>query len=421
MVSVAIIGSGPYGLSLAAHLNPLDVSYRIFGPCMEAWEKHMPPGMFLKSDGFASDLYAPGKGYRLSQYCAEYGIPYAPVGMPVKRATFVDYGKEFQRRLVPRLEETMIVRLSEVPGGFELETAEGERVQARRVVLAVGITHFPYLPKVLEGLPRELVSHTFDHGPMDAFAGKRVLVIGAGASSVNAAVALREAGAMPELIARTNRINFHTKSDDVRSLIERLRRPRSVIGTGWRSKAAVELPLVFHALPQDLRHRVVALHLGPAPGWFSRDGFEGHVPAHLECHLQEVTETGSTEAGSKVKVRYTGPDGKPDEMLVDHVMAGTGFKPLLSALKFLDEKLAAKIRTAEETPVLNTYFESSVEGLYMTGLASANNFGPMCRFACGAKFTSKRISKSLQKKLRAASSALVEHAEAAASASLQRD
>lgn len=406
MVSVAIIGSGPYGLSLAAHLSSLNVDYRIFGACMEAWEKHMPPGMFLKSDGFASDLYAPGKGYSLSQYCEEHDIAYAPVGLPVKRATFVDYGKEFRRRFVPRLEETMIIRLSEIPGGFELETAEGERVQARRVVLAVGITHFPYLPKVLVGLPRELVSHTFHHGPFEAFAGKRVLVIGAGASSVNAAVALNEAGAKSELMARTDKINFHSKSDDVRPLLERLQRPRSVIGTGWRSKIAVELPLLFHAMPQRLRHRVVARHLGPAPGWFTRDGFDGHVPAHLGCHLQEVTE-----AGSKLKVRYTGPDGATGEMLMDHLMAGTGFKPFLSALTFLDKKLAAKIRTAEETPVLDSYFESSVEGLYMTGLASANNFGPMCRFACGAKFTSERISKALRRKFRAASPApLMENA-----------
>jgi cation diffusion facilitator CzcD-associated flavoprotein CzcO len=55
MISVAIVGSGPYALSLAAHLNPLGIGFRIFGPCMEAWDKHMPPGMFLKSDGFASD------------------------------------------------------------------------------------------------------------------------------------------------------------------------------------------------------------------------------------------------------------------------------------------------------------------------------------------------------------------------------
>jgi thioredoxin reductase len=390
MISLAIVGSGPYGLSLAAHLNPLGVDYRIFGPCMEAWDKHMPPGMFLKSDGFASDLFAPGKGYKLSQYCSENGIDFEPVGLPVKRATFVDYGKEFQRRHVPKLEQTMIVRVSQIPGGFELETAEGERVQARRVALAVGISHFPYLPKVLSGLPRTAVSHTFDHGPFDAFKGKKVLVIGGGASAVNASVALNEAGAHTELMARTKKINFHDPSSGARPWIDRVKNPRSVIGLGWRSKLAVDLPLVFHALPERLRHRVVARHLGPAPGWFSRAGFEGHVLPHLGCQLEEVTE-----AGSQVRVRYRDANGASREMLADHVVAGTGFKPLLRSLKFIDAGLAEKVLTADETPVLDTNFRTSVEGLYMTGLASANNFGPMCRFACGAKFTSKRLAGHL--------------------------
>ena len=95
MISLAIVGSGPYALSLAAHLNPLGVDYRIFGPVMEAWDKHMPPGMFLKSDGFASDLYAPGEGYRLEQYCRENGIPYAHVGPPVRRTNSTE-GRPFQ-------------------------------------------------------------------------------------------------------------------------------------------------------------------------------------------------------------------------------------------------------------------------------------------------------------------------------------
>jgi thioredoxin reductase len=395
MLSLAIVGSGPYALSLAAHLNPLGLDYRIFGPVMEAWDKHMPPGMFLKSDGFASDLYAPGEGYRLEQYCAENGISYAPVGPPVKRTTFVDYGKEFQRRHAPRLEQTMIVRVSQIPGGFELETAEGERVEARRVALAVGISHFPYFPKVLQGLPSSAVSHTFHHGPFDQFRGKHVLVIGGGASAVNAAVALNEAGAQTELMGRKPKINFHDRSPDFRPLKDRILNPRSVIGLGWRSKFAVDLPLVFHAMPEKLRHRVVARHLGPAPGWFSRPGFEGHVLPHLGCQLEEVTE-----AGSKVRVRYLDPDGASREMLVDHVVAGTGFQPFLKSLKFLDEKLAAKVRTANSTPDLDTNFETSVPGLYMTGLASANNFGPMCRFACGARFTAKRLSRHLATKSR---------------------
>jgi cation diffusion facilitator CzcD-associated flavoprotein CzcO len=220
MISLAIVGSGPYGLSLAAHLNLLGMDYRIFGPCMEAWDKHMPTGMFLKSDGFASDLYAPGKGYRLEQYCKENDIPFAPLGLPVKRATFVDYGKEFRRRFVPNLEETMIVRVGQIPGGFELETAEGERFEARRVALAVGISHFPYLPQVLSGLPRSAVSHSFHHGPFDEFRGKHVLVIGAGASSVNASVALHEAGAQTELMARAAKINFHSRSPDQRPWLD---------------------------------------------------------------------------------------------------------------------------------------------------------------------------------------------------------
>ena len=48
-VDVAIIGAGPYGLSVAAHLNALGVDYRIFGKPMQLWRDHMPPGMRLKS------------------------------------------------------------------------------------------------------------------------------------------------------------------------------------------------------------------------------------------------------------------------------------------------------------------------------------------------------------------------------------
>ena len=45
--------------------------------------------------------------------------------------------------------------------------------------------------------------------------------------------------------------------------------------------------------------------------------------------------------------------------------------------------------------------ETSVKGLYMVGVASANSFGPMMRFAYGAGFTAKRISKDLAAQARA--------------------
>ena len=62
MVDLAIVGAGPYGLSLAAHARSLGLSFRIFGRAMDSWVAHMPKGMMLKSDGFASVI--PTKRFR---------------------------------------------------------------------------------------------------------------------------------------------------------------------------------------------------------------------------------------------------------------------------------------------------------------------------------------------------------------------
>jgi cation diffusion facilitator CzcD-associated flavoprotein CzcO len=59
---VAIIGAGPYGLSLAAHLRGRGVRYRIFGEAMRFW-RNMPVGINLKSLAFATSI--PGTKERL--------------------------------------------------------------------------------------------------------------------------------------------------------------------------------------------------------------------------------------------------------------------------------------------------------------------------------------------------------------------
>jgi cation diffusion facilitator CzcD-associated flavoprotein CzcO len=56
MIETAIIGAGPYGLSIAAHFRSRGISFRVFGRPMDSWLRHMPKGMHLKSDGFASNL-----------------------------------------------------------------------------------------------------------------------------------------------------------------------------------------------------------------------------------------------------------------------------------------------------------------------------------------------------------------------------
>jgi lysine/ornithine N-monooxygenase len=81
---VAIIGAGPYGLSIAAHLRARNVAFRIFGTPMSSWRNHMAAGTLLKSFGFASSLYDPGSTFTLAHFCQEQGLPYSAVVDPRK-------------------------------------------------------------------------------------------------------------------------------------------------------------------------------------------------------------------------------------------------------------------------------------------------------------------------------------------------
>ena len=88
--------------------------------------------------------------------------------------------------------------------------------------------------------------------------------------------------------------------------------------------------------------------------------------------------------------------GRTDRQIdVDHVIAATGYKAAISRLTFIDESLRARVRTADQAPILNRHFESSVPGLYFVGAAAANSFGPLLRFAYGAKYTAARVAARL--------------------------
>src|SRR5580658_7787331 len=112
MLEAAIIGAGLYGLSVAAHFRRLGMAFRIFGRPMDSWLAHMPKGMMLKSDGFASDIYDPESAFTLRQFCAERGIEYADTGIPVRLQTFTAYGLAFRDRMVPELEDKLVVNVS---------------------------------------------------------------------------------------------------------------------------------------------------------------------------------------------------------------------------------------------------------------------------------------------------------------------
>ena len=390
MTDIVIIGAGPYGLSLAAHLRPTGRSVRIFGAPMNSWSRHMPQGMHLKSEGFASDLYDPGAEFTLQAYCAEQSIPYSDIGLPVAIKTFIDYGLEFQKRYVSELENVQITSLAQSAGCFELTTATGELVCARQVVVAAGIVNFAFLPAPLAAIASANVSHSSKHSDLTGFKGQKVVVLGAGASAVDVAVLLRQIGAEVELVARRQAIQFQGPPNEPRSFLQRVKAPRSGLGLGWRSRMCTDIPLVFHRMPESLRIRAVERHLGPAPCWFTRDAVVGKIPMHLG-----VTLAGAESNGQRARLTLRQP-GQDDRVIeADHVIAATGYKAAVSRLTFIDAALQSRIRKVVEAPLLNRHFESSVSGLYFVGAAAANSFGPLLRFAYGAKFAATRVAARL--------------------------
>jgi thioredoxin reductase len=397
MIDVAIVGAGPYGLSIAAHFRRSGIPFRIFGRPMDSWVSHMPTGSCLKSDGFASNIYDPDNQFTLRQFCAEQGIEYADTGIPVRLETFSAYGMAFKKRILPDLDERMIENIERTADGFALRLEGGETVAARRVILAVGISHFEYIPENLAHLPSEFLTHSYQHKDLEPFRGRSVVVIGAGASAIDLAGLLRDVGADVQLTARPNELRFHTdpKDQKPRTWWDNIRHPSSGLGPGVRSRLFSDAPNLFFFLPESLRLKIVRTTLGPSAGWFARAKVMGRVPLVLG-----FTPEGAEVRNGKVHLQLRGNDGAHREIVTDHVIAATGYKVTMDRLKFLGSDLRSNIKTVAGTPVLKSNFESSVPGLYFAGLATANSFGPVMRFAFGAGFAAQTLTQTMLKSLK---------------------
>ena len=386
LCDVAIIGAGPYGLSVAAHLKAAGVRLRIFGRPMDTWLTQMPKGMRLKSEGFASSLSDPDSTFTLAEYCRQQKIPYSDIGLPVALDTFTSYGLAFQKKFVPELENKLVVSLERSGRNFRLRLEDGEEVMACKVVVAAGLSHFNYTPPVLASLPAEYVTHSSRHSHLERFAGRKVVVIGAGASAIDLAALLHQAGAQVQVVARKPAIRFHDPPAS-RKLIDGMRAPLTGIGSGWNMVFCTRLPHWFRRLPKQFRLDFVKRTLGPAPGWFVKEQVVGKVPFILGVNIADADIN-----DNQVRLKLVDSAGASRYLLADHVIAATGYKVDLQRLAFLTPELLTHIQSLERTPVLSSHFESTVPGLYFVGVAAANTFGPVLRFAFGARYTAQRLA-----------------------------
>jgi len=398
-----VIGAGPYGLSVAAHLKAGGISTRVFGDVMSSWRTQMPVGMCLKSTPDASSLSAPVPVFTLPDYCRSQGITPLQGDDVVPIGLFTRYGQWFQQQLVPSVEEAGIQQLSRASRGFQVTLSSGEELRARHVVVATGITGLAHVPDVLASVEPDgpsaagLVSHSSQHSSLSGFSGARVAVIGAGQSALESAALLHEAGAEATVLARgTARFGTPPEVPSGR-LAAMLPQPRSPLGPTWRIYPFSHAAGLFPYLPAETRLNLVKRVLGPLGAWWLRDRVVGQLPV-LDGHAVR----GAARDGDGVLLTTSCPDGHHATMRVDHVLAATGYRVDLARLGFLGPQLRGQIRLTGSFPQLSGSFESSVPGLYFVGLPAAATFGPLMRFVCGARFAAGRVSRAAGRAAQAA-------------------
>jgi FAD-dependent urate hydroxylase len=391
-VPVLIVGAGPYGISLAAHLRHREVPFRIVGRAMDSWVRNMPDDMFLKSEGFASNIADPIGSHTLARFCSEAGREYGDLAVPVPIETFRAYGLWFQHDLVPELEETAVVAIATDDREFNIELETGEKLTAGRVVVAVGLTYFRAVPPELRALTDRLWTHSADHRDFAQFSTTKVAVVGAGQSALETAALLHENGAAVTVLVRKPTVTWNSVPDDSdRSLTERLRRPIGALGPGWRTWLLAEAPRTFSRLPTRTRLRLALESLGPSGAWWLRSRVDGVVPILLDHRVVDARVQ-----NGRATLRVAANASGEVELVVDHVVAATGYRVDVSRLPFLHPSLVERIDTwRHQLPALNSTFESSVPGLHFVGITAAARYGPMMRFVWGTRFASRRLARAL--------------------------
>lgn len=380
---VVVVGAGPYGLSTAAHLAGKGLKVAIFGKPLELWREKMPKGMFLRSHWWATNLSDPQKKYGLRQFFANSAYE---IGYPMPIQLFIDYGMWFQKHVVPFVDTTYVSYIERDGKQFVVTLEDGRVVTAPAVVMAIGPGYYQHIPAEYAHLPAKLLSHSCAYNGFSQFVGKKVAIVGGGQSAGEWAALLYEAGALVDLIARRPIVWAEHHGEAERSLIERLRAPDSGIAPGWKYRALEIFPYFFQRFPLDKKARMVKNTHWPTVSNWLKDRVLNRVNLHEE---QMTTKVEMDNAG----VKLTLSDGTI--LSVDHVIMATGYQADVSRLTILDTSIISNIQTYQGSPVLNTWFESSVPGLYFTGFSAIQSFGPLYRFVAGVPATAPRVTSAV--------------------------
>jgi cation diffusion facilitator CzcD-associated flavoprotein CzcO len=219
VLDVAIVGGGMAGLTASAELRWLGIdNQQVFDRAPTGGEG--PWVTYARMETLRSPKTLTGPALRLpaltfrAWYEAQFGRPAWDALYKIPRTQWMDYLRWYRKVLaLPVQNHTALVALRTRDDGLlalDLNTQGTQRtVLARHVVLATGRDGLggPYVPDFAQRVASRLWAHSADAIDFEALRGKRVGVVGAGASAFdNAATALETGAASVDLFIRRSDI-----------------------------------------------------------------------------------------------------------------------------------------------------------------------------------------------------------------------
>ncbi|HEY8612919.1 MAG TPA: NAD(P)/FAD-dependent oxidoreductase [Roseomonas sp.] len=312
VTDVAIIGAGMAGLAAAAALKLDGVDgLRVLDRAAQGqegpWVTYARMETLRSPKGLAGPaLGLPALTFR-AFFEAQHGLAAWEALGKIPRGLWMDYLNWYRRVMAVPVENNADVALirPREDGLIALEMRDAPEVLCRRLVLASGRDglggHF--VPDMALGLDRRFWAHSREEIDFAALRGKRVGVVGAGASAMDNAATALEAGA-----------------GSLDLFVRRAALPRINKFTGIGSQGVV---LGFAGLPDEWKWRFLH-YAGSAQTPPPRDStMRVSRHPHARLHLSSPV-TGVRESGGALAVQT--PRG---EFTVDFLIFATGFKVAL--------------------------------------------------------------------------------------------
>jgi thioredoxin reductase len=372
-MKLLVIGAGPYGLAAAAAARTVGIEPIVVGEPMGFWRRNMPAGMLLRSP---IDWHLDPAGHHtMAAFLEERGIAPAQVD-PLPLELFLDYAAWFQARERIAVHNVRVRGLQCAGRFLEATFDDGRRVVADAVVATPGVEPFARLPEwVQRDLPPELYSHTSHVGQLDRLAGARVLIVGGRQSAYEWAALLAERGA-----ERVEIVHRHAL-------------PRFA-AVDWRFierqvEATLAIPGWFRSLTKTNRERLLrgfwAQGRQKLEPWLERRVDRPEVGRRPHSFVVSAAKRGD----GTIAVNLPG-----DVLHVDHVVLATGYEVDLRRVPYLSS-VVDDIALEDGHPLLDENFQTSIPGLFLTGMVARRGFGPIFGHVRGAPVAAAMIASGL--------------------------